>query len=179
MRYQIPMAAEPRKRAAGLNARLRSAWDSRPEPSEARWLLGKIGFWVARPGLDAAYQQHLVALRLVRRGVADVATSRKRLELQIRELEGQPGKVGDPGHQAMGASRRGPADHDQTPLSVAERLADLRRRYAGMQAKEERVTAASQRLTVKTEAFRAAKEAVNTAHTAAQEAADAARAELD
>jgi hypothetical protein len=52
MRYQIPMAAEPRKRFAGLNAHLRSARDSRPGPSEARWLLGKIGFWVARPGLE-------------------------------------------------------------------------------------------------------------------------------
>jgi phage shock protein A len=179
MRYQIPMAGEPRKRAGGLNAHLRSAWDSRPGPSEARWLLGKIGFWVARQGLDAAYQRHLVALRLVRRGVADVATSRKRLELQIRELERQAGKLGDLGHEAVGASRRGLADHDQTRLSVTERLADLRRRYAAMQAKEERVTAASQRLTVQTEAFRAAKEAINATYTAAERAADAARAEMD
>ena len=40
-------------------------------PSEAeKWIagvLGKIGFLVALPGLDAAYQQQLVALSRVRR----------------------------------------------------------------------------------------------------------------
>jgi phage shock protein A len=178
MRYQIPMAAELGKCAAGLNASLRIAWDSRPGPSEARWLLGKIGFWVAALGLDAAYQQHLVALRRVRRVVADVATTRKRLELQIRELERQAEKLGDPGHEAMSAGQRGTADHGWAPQSISEQIADLRRQYAGMQAREERVAAASRRLMAKVEAFRAGQEAIKAAHTAAEQAANAARAEM-
>lgn len=165
MRYQIRVAPELRKWAAGLDARLRGAWGSRPGPGQARWLLGKIGFWIAVPGLDAAYQQHLVALRHVRRAVADVATTRKRLELQIRELERQAGEPRDA------------ASHGQTPQSVTEQLADLRRRYAGMQASEERVTAASLRLMAKVEAFRAGTEAIKAAYTAAERAADAAQAE--
>jgi phage shock protein A len=178
MRHQIPMAAEFGKCAAGLTAHLRRAWDGGPGSSEAHWLLGKIGFWVAAPGLDAVYQQHLVALRRVRRAAADAATSRKRLELQIRELEQRAGEPGDPGHEAMSASQGGPADHGQPPPSVTERLAILRRQYAGMQAREERVTAASRRLMVKIEAFRAGQAAIKAAHTAAEQAADAARAEM-
>jgi phage shock protein A len=177
MRHQIPMAAELGKCAAGLNARLRSTWDSRPGPSEARWLLGKIGFWVAAPGLDAAYQRHLVALRRVRRAVADVATSRKRLELQIRELERQAGRLGDPGHEAMSVSQIGTASHGQPPRSITEQLAGLRRQYASMQAKEERAAAASRELMAKTEAFRTGKEAIKAAYSAAERAAGAALAE--
>jgi len=40
-----------------------------------------------RETLDYSYQRQLEMLQKVRRGVADVATSRKRLELQISQLE--------------------------------------------------------------------------------------------
>jgi phage shock protein A len=179
MRYQIPVVAELGKWAAGLNAHLCSAWDSRPGPSEARWLLGKIGFWVAAPGLDAAYQQHLVALTRVRRAVADVATSGKRLELQIRELERQAEELADPGHEATSASQSGTANHGEPPWSITEQLAALRRQYASMQARQERLTAASKWLTAKTEAFRIGTEAIKAAYTAAEQAADDARSEMD
>ena len=48
---------------------------------------GKIGLWIARPALDAAYQQHFAEPLRTRRAVADVATTGKRLKLQIPELE--------------------------------------------------------------------------------------------
>ena len=41
----------------------------------------------ARPDLDYAYQRQLEMLAKVRRGVADIATARKRLELQIQQFE--------------------------------------------------------------------------------------------
>lgn len=50
-------------------------------------MLGKIGFWIARPALDAAYQQHFAEPLRTRRAVTGVATSGKRLKLQIAELE--------------------------------------------------------------------------------------------
>jgi hypothetical protein len=52
-----------------------------PASREASQMLGKIGFWIARPALDAAYQQHSAKLLRTRRAVADVAASGKRLEL--------------------------------------------------------------------------------------------------
>ena len=40
-----------------------------------------------REALDYSYQRQLEALTKVRRGVADVATSRKRIELQVNQVE--------------------------------------------------------------------------------------------
>lgn len=85
MAYQFRIVAEIEQLAARLTAPLHSAWRGRPG-SEARRALGKIGFWIAQPGLDAACQRQLVALQRSRREVADVATAAKRVELQIAEL---------------------------------------------------------------------------------------------
>ena len=46
-----------------------------------------------RETLDYSYEKQLDLLQKVRRGVADVATSRKRLELQIGQLDQQSAKL--------------------------------------------------------------------------------------
>src|SRR5918992_1601735 len=46
-----------------------------------------------RETLDYSYQRQLDLLSKVRRGVADVATSRKRVELQVTQLEQQQAKL--------------------------------------------------------------------------------------
>jgi len=46
-----------------------------------------------RETLDYSYQRQLEMLTQVRRGVADVATSRKRLELQMNTLQQQQTKL--------------------------------------------------------------------------------------
>jgi hypothetical protein len=89
MGYKLRVAPEVAELAGRLNASVRSTWHGMPVSREASRMLGKIGFWIAQPGLDAAYQQHFAELQRARRAVADVATSRKRLELQIAELERQ------------------------------------------------------------------------------------------
>jgi chromosome segregation ATPase len=172
------MAPEIEKWATGLIAHVSSSWASGSAPSAPRRVLGKIGFWVAVPGLDAAYQQHLVALTRVRRAVADVATSRKRLELQIGELERQVGEQPDPSGKPSDTSQGGTADQNRATRDVTERLAELRRQYADMQAKEDRVTAASRRLMAEIDAFRTGKEATEAAYTAAEEAAQSVWAEI-
>ena len=151
MGYKIRVAPGVATWAARLNASVYRTWRGMPASREASRMLGKIGFWVAQPGLDAAYRQHFGELQRVRRAVADVATSRKRLELQIAELERQA----DTGQDAAG------------------QLTQLRRRYAAMQAQEERVTAASRRLMAEINAFKTGAEATKTAYTAAEEAAEA------
>jgi phage shock protein A len=151
----------------------------RMPPEAEKWIagvLGKIGFRVALPGLDAAYQQQLVALSRVRRAAADVATSRKRLELQIGDLERQADEQGNP---ATKDSDGDAADQGHTAHDVTGQLADLRRQYAEMQAKEERITAASRRLMAEVNAFRTGKEATKAAYTAAEEAAEAVWAEMN
>jgi hypothetical protein len=153
MGHQSRMAVEVEKWMARLNAYVRGGTHARPAPREApRWLLGKIGYRVAMPCLDAAYRRHLLELTQARRAVADTATSRKRLELQIGQLEGGAG---------------------QPPQYIAEHLADLRRQHSHLRAREERVTEASRRLMAEINAFRAAEEAAKAANTAAEEAAGA------
>ena len=56
-----------------------------------------------RETLDYSYQRQVEMLTKVRRGVADVATSRKRVELQMNQLEAQGGKLTD---QASRVRRR-------------------------------------------------------------------------
>jgi hypothetical protein len=151
MGYQFRIAPEIEQWAARLTAFLHNAWRGRPG-SEARRTLGKIGFWVAQPGLEAACQRQLEALQCSRRDVADVATSAKRLELRIAELERQ-------------------ADEDGAQSNTADQLVELRRQHADFQTRQERATAVSQRLMAEINAFRAGKEAAKTAYTAAEEVA--------
>ena len=132
----------------------------------------------ARPDLDYAYERQLEMLTRVRRAVADVATSRKRLELQATQLEQQISKLGEQSRKAMGAGYGNLAEEADARRGAAEeQLADLRRKYADMQAEEERITAASQRLQAKVDAFRTRKEAIKAAYTAAEAAAEAGWAE--
>jgi hypothetical protein len=132
----------------------------------------------ARPDLDTAYERQLEMLTRVRRAVADVATSRKRLELQANQLEQQIGKLGEQSRTAMEAGRGDLAEEAGARRGAArEQLADLQRQYAGMQAEEGRLTVASQRLQAKVDAFRIRKEAIKAAHAVAQAAAEAAWAE--
>jgi len=177
MEHQIPVAPGIDEWIARLNAHVHRAWHSRPATEAQRWLLDKIGHWAAGPGLDAAYRRQLMELTRVRRAVADIATRRKRLELQIAELERQAGQLVDPARHAMDANKAGSADQGQTTRGITGQLADLRRQHDDMQAKEGRVTAASVRLQAEIDAFRTGKDATRAAYKAAAEAAKAVFAE--
>src|SRR5215831_14801542 len=113
MAHQRRIAPEIEQWASRLTAPLHSAWRGRPG-SEARRTLGKIGFWIAQPSLDAACQRQLVALQRSRRDLADVATEAKWVELQIAQLERQadgPGRRAGPpgrGHRPGQRLRPGP-----------------------------------------------------------------------
>ena len=54
-----------------------------------------------RETLDYSYQRQLELLQKVRRGVADVATSRKRVELQINQIEAQSRKLEEQGYRDL------------------------------------------------------------------------------
>ena len=58
-----------------------------------------------RETLDYSYQKQLELLQKVRRGVADVATSRKRIELQIARIKQESDKLHGQAQQALGAGR--------------------------------------------------------------------------
>ena len=58
-----------------------------------------------REVLDYSYEQQLEMVQKVRRGVADVATSRKRVGLQLTQLQLSAGKLQDQAQQALAAGR--------------------------------------------------------------------------
>jgi hypothetical protein len=130
-----------------------------------------------RPDLDYAYQRQLEMLTRLRRAAADIATSRKRLELQMNQLEQQVAKLEVARARARQAGRDDLAAEAQARQhGVATQLANLQGQYAGIQAEEERVTVASQRLQAKVDTFRTRKEAVKAAEAAAEAAALAVEA---
>lgn len=176
MKFQTRMAAEAEQWAARLNAHVHGVSRSRPVASAQYRLVGMIGSWATGPGLEAAYQRLLLTLSRARRANADVATTRKRLELRISELERQANETEAPGGKAMDRRQVGVTGQDQTTRDVTAQLADLRRKYADIQAKEQRVHAASRRLNAEVNAFRASKDAIKAAHRAAEKAAKAVQA---
>jgi DNA-binding XRE family transcriptional regulator len=108
-------------------------------------------------------------LMKVRRGVADVATSRKRLELQASSLEQQAASLAGQREVALRAGQEDLADGARSrAAAVEEQLSDLRRQLLRLTGEEAKLTAASQRLQGKVEAFRIRKETIKATYTAAE-----------
>ena len=122
-----------------------------------------------RETLDYSYQKQLELLQKVRRGVADVATSRKRLELQLQQLQAQADKLANQSRQALAVGREDLAREALTRRSgVQQQIGDLQQQHAALQAEEEKLTLASQRLQAKVDAFRTRKETIKATYTAAE-----------
>jgi phage shock protein A len=122
-----------------------------------------------RETLDYSYQKQLDLLTQVRRGVADVATSRKRLELQSQQIDAASQHLAEQAQQALGSGREDLAREALTRRSaLQEQREDLDRQHQGLVAEEDKLTAASQRLESKVEAFRTHKETIKATYTAAE-----------
>ncbi|HWF81462.1 MAG TPA: PspA/IM30 family protein [Streptosporangiaceae bacterium] len=122
-----------------------------------------------RETLDYSYTTQLELLQKVRRGVADVATSRKRVELQMNQVQQQTDKLDRQARDALAAGREDLAREALTrKAGVQGQLNDLQNQYASLQGEEEKLTAASQRLQAKVDAFRVRKETIKATYTAAE-----------
>lgn len=122
-----------------------------------------------RETLDYSYQKQLELLQKVRRGVADVATSRKRLELQMNQLQQSSEKLANQARSAMSSDREDLAREALTRRSsIAQQLTDLQQQHTQLQGEEEKLTGASQRLQAKVDSFRTRKETVKATYNAAE-----------
>jgi len=122
-----------------------------------------------REVLDYSYQKQLEMLQQVRRGVADVATSRKRVELQINQLKQQSDKLTSQAQQAITMNREDLAREALTRKSgLTAQINDLSTQHAQLQGEEEKLTLAQQRLQAKVESFRTKKETIKATYTAAE-----------
>src|SRR5277367_5616263 len=122
-----------------------------------------------RETLDYSYQTQLELLQKVRRGVADVATSRKRVELQVNTLNQNAAKLDRQARDSLAAGREDLAREALTrKAGLQTQLDELQTQYASLQGEEEKLTNASQRLQAKVDAFRTRKETIKATYTAAE-----------
>jgi phage shock protein A/DNA-binding XRE family transcriptional regulator len=133
-----------------------------------------------REALDRSYQRQLETLTRIRRGIAGVATSRKRLELQIASLEQHADSLARQRDEAQRAGREDLAGvAADRARGVVDQLSDLRPQYLSLRQEEEQLTAASQRFQSKIEAFRTRKETLKATYTAAEASQSAREAMAD
>lgn len=122
-----------------------------------------------RESLEYSYQRQLDLLQKVRHGVAEVATGRRRLELQADQLEDQVTRYTDAASRALELNRE---DLAREALSrkagLLAQLADLRSQHAQLSAEEEKLARAHQRLQARVDAFRMRRETLKATYTAAK-----------
>lgn len=122
-----------------------------------------------RETLDYSYEKQLELLQKTRRGVADVATSRKRLELQMQQLKGNSDKLEAQGRQALTSGREDLAREALTRRAALQtQLSDLEAQHQQLRNQEDQLTTAVQRLSAKVESFRTSKETIKATYTAAE-----------
>ncbi len=122
-----------------------------------------------RQTLDLSYDKQLENLTKVRRAVADVATARKRIEMQANELKQQGDKLQV---QAKAALAQGNEELARTALErrsvISSQLTDLEQQHQQVADQEQRLIETSQRLQSEVESFRTRKETIKATYTAAE-----------
>jgi len=119
--------------------------------------------------LDYSYEQMLQQLQNVKRGVADVVTSKKRIELQQQKLEQNVVKLETQARQAVAANREDLAKQALERKAIAQQqLQDMDGQVKQLQDQQEKLVAAQQQLETKIESFRSQKEILKAQYSAAE-----------
>ena len=119
--------------------------------------------------LDYSYEQMLEQLQNVKRGVADVVTAKKRLELQTQKLEGNVVKLETQARQAVAADREDLARQALERKSVAQQqLQSLDEQVTALQAQQDKLVESQQTLETRIESFRSQKEVLKAQYSAAE-----------
>ena len=119
--------------------------------------------------LDYAYEKQREMLQNVKRGIVEMVTTKRRLQLQAEKVRSSIVNVENQARQAMAAGREDLArmalQRKQTALIELEGLDE---QVAQLELEQEKLTKAEQRLTAKVEAFRSRKEIIKAQYNAAQ-----------
>ncbi len=119
--------------------------------------------------LDYSYEKQIELLQNVRRNIANVVSSKKRLELQTVKLRDSLSKLDD---QAREALRLGREDLARAALErkvqLEQQIKDLEQQVQELQQEQEKLTQVEDRLKAKVEAFRTKKEVIKAQYSAAE-----------
>jgi phage shock protein A len=119
--------------------------------------------------LDYSYEKQRELLQNVKRGIADVVTAKKRLQLQATQLEQSVVKLDGQAREAVGAGREDLARQAlEKKSAVQAQLRGLDGQIAGLEEQQERLIQSEKQLQAKIEAFRSEKEVIKAQYSAAE-----------
>jgi len=119
--------------------------------------------------LDYSYEQMQEQLQNVKRGVADVVTAKKRLELQTQKLEQNVVKLETQARQAVAANREDLARQAlERKAAAQQQLQGLDDQIKQLSDQQEKLVAGQQQLETRIEAFRSQKEVMKAQYSAAE-----------
>jgi len=119
--------------------------------------------------LDYSYEQMLQQLQNVKRGVADVVTAKKRLELQTQSIEQNVVKLETQARQAVSAGREDLARQAlERKAAAQQQLQGLDQQVQQLADQQEKLIEAQHGLETRIESFRSQKEVIKAQYSAAQ-----------
>ena len=119
--------------------------------------------------LDYSYEKQLELLQNVKRGLADVVTAKKRLQMQSDSLEQSVATLEGQARQALGAGREDLARQAlERKSAVQQQLQGLDVQVKQLEDQQEKLTANEKALQAKIEAFRSEKEVIKAQYSAAE-----------
>ena len=119
--------------------------------------------------LDYSYEKQLEQLQNVKRGIADVTTAKKRLELQYTSMQQQVDKLDGQARDALKASREDLAREALTrKAAVQGQLEGIMQQGQQLEAQQQKLIEGEKTLQAKVEAFRSQKEVIKAQYSAAE-----------
>ncbi len=119
--------------------------------------------------LDYSYEEQLRQLQNVKRGIADVATAKKRLELQYTSMQQQVDKLDGQARQALQAGREDLAREALArKAAVQGQLDGIMQQGQQLEAQQQKLVEGEKTLQTKVESFRTQKEVIKAQYSAAE-----------
>jgi phage shock protein A len=122
-----------------------------------------------RETLDYAYDKQLQMLRNVKRGVVEMVTAKRRMEIQAAKVRDSVATLENQARQALAAGREDLArlalQRKQTALIELE---GLEGQVGNLELEQQKLTVAEERLSAKVQAFKNKKEIIKAQYSAAQ-----------
>jgi phage shock protein A len=119
--------------------------------------------------LDYSYEEQLRQLQNVKRGIADVTTAKKRLEMQYTSMQQQADKLDG---QARAALQQGREDLAREALTrkaaIESQLEGIMQQGQQLEAQQQKLIDGEKTLRTKVEAFRSQKEVIKAQYSAAE-----------
>jgi len=119
--------------------------------------------------LDYGYNKQLELLQNVKKGIADVVTSKKRLQMQEEQIKQQVVKLDTQARQALAQNREDLARAALERKTVAQtELQTLDQQISELETQQEQLTENEKKMRAKIEAFRTKKEVIKAQYSAAE-----------